>query len=269
MDTQTYLIEQARLQHAKTTDNRNSHYRSQLYTSKAGLNPLITASHPIFSILERIKLCKNVLDIKLIQNNLLHELKAFEGHADMANYSRETILITRYILGAMVDETITKKLQEKHDYFTDFESFVPVDPNNIGADQRFFQILSKLIKHPDQYLDLLELIYLCLSCGFEGKYRFQPNGKTQLDDLIDQLYMTISPLRERQAATFYKKNAFRLHIPQKSSSMTYKLFIGSCILSILCIYAGTSYYLDKRADNLLTQHFSAAPNWLDYGEHWL
>lgn len=260
MDTQTYLIEQARLQYADTSNDRSSHYRSRLYTSNAGLNPLITASHPIFSILERIKLCRNTLDIKLIQENLLHELKAFEGHADMANYSRETILITRYILAAMVDETITKKLQEKHDYFTDFENFVPVDPNNIGAEQRFFQILSRLTRHPDQYLDLLELIYLCLSCGYEGKYRFQSNGKSQLDDLIDQLYMTISPLRQRQAATFYKKKSFKIQLPQKSSSLTYKLFIGSCILTILCIYAGTSFYLDKRADSLMNQHFSASLN---------
>jgi type VI secretion system protein ImpK len=42
---------------------------------------------------------------------------------------------------------------------------------------------------------MLELIYLCLSIGFEGKYRIMERGASQLDIVRDALYRQIRQVR--------------------------------------------------------------------------
>ena len=46
--------------------------------------------------------------------------------------------------------------------------------------EKFFEILERLRAEPDRYIDLIELLYVCLALGYEGKYRARPSGQRRL-----------------------------------------------------------------------------------------
>ena len=64
--------------------------------------------------------------------------------------------------------------------------------------ERFFDLLGQLRQNPGTFLPVLELMYLCLSLGFQGRYRLSPRGPGELDRLREDLYAII--VRQRQAA---------------------------------------------------------------------
>ena len=53
--------------------------------------------------------------------------------------------------------------------------------------EKVFQLLTRLAENPSQHRNLLELVYVALSLGFEGRYRVLDNGRAQLDDLRGRL----------------------------------------------------------------------------------
>ena len=53
--------------------------------------------------------------------------------------------------------------------------------NETWGGEKFFVLLSRLTDRPGNNRDLLELLYVCLALGFEGRYRVLQNGKSQLE----------------------------------------------------------------------------------------
>jgi len=43
--------------------------------------------------------------------------------------------------------------------------------NDVAGGERFFEFLTHFEREPGRYGDVLELMYLCLSLGFEGRLR--------------------------------------------------------------------------------------------------
>jgi type IV/VI secretion system ImpK/VasF family protein len=221
----------------------SSYYRSQLYTAYQGINPLVTAAHPLFSIIERVKLSGKKTDLTSFYANLEHEMKAFESKAQGSDYDEETIFISRYLISATLDEILIQRKQ-----FQLFKQLMPVKKSKRTPDKQFFYILDKVIDKPNHYLDLLELIYFCLSIGFEGKYREKEHERLQ--EVTQLLYETITPLREKA------KNKLFTPPPideERSSTRWQKLTISFFILSIIVAYFCSNYWLDHKAEQLVNQ----------------
>ncbi|WP_370249722.1 type IVB secretion system protein IcmH/DotU, partial [Thalassolituus sp.] len=107
-----------------------------------------------------------------------------------------------------------------------------------------FLILQKLLETPGTHLDLLELYYLCLSLGFQGKYKVMPRGNEQLEQIRENLYHTIESHRPGWEAELsphwegsvkpseYLKNYIPLWV------------IASVVLAILVLtYSGFRYWM--------------------------
>lgn len=161
-----------------------SYYRSQLYTAYIGINPLVAAAHPIFSLVERMNLSRQLVFSDNLTSLVEHELKAFETRARDANYNSETIMIARYLLAAIIQESI-----ESHNL--DIKLLNNQNKTQKGP-ARFFDILERIISKPQSYLDLLELSYLCLSTGFKGSLL---KDEKKLKAIKENLYNAISQHR--------------------------------------------------------------------------
>jgi type VI secretion system protein ImpK len=61
--------------------------------------------------------------------------------------------------------------------------------------ERFFEILPQMQQDPGRHGDVVELMYLCLSLGFEGRYRVMPRGVAALTELRDGVYRGIRQRR--------------------------------------------------------------------------
>jgi len=172
----------------------HSHFRSRTFTSFVGCNPLAAAANTLLAFNEHLKELSRCDNIEQLHLDLVHEIRAFESNARERGYTTEAIVIARYVLCATIDEAIIYGHLESSSLWQRCK-LINTFQNEQIADERFFLILERLFNAPALHIDLLELIYTCLSLGFQGKYRHESNGSHQLHQLIDHLFQQIRTIR--------------------------------------------------------------------------
>lgn len=212
---------------------------------KSGLNPLVDAASYIFSIVGKLKQLKTYRHLNQLQKELVYEIKAFQETTKVRGYSSEYILVCRYALCATLDDIISNTLwgsEGQWDTFSMLTLFNQETPNH----DRFFIILERIIKDPAQYIDVMELMYLCLSLGFKGNYRTTEFGSNQLEQIATSLYKRIRAHRG-DFSKILSPYPIRPYYPAENSSQN-KLslwIVGfSTISIILAIFLGLGYMLD-------------------------
>lgn len=168
----------------------NTQQQSKFYSSMIGANPLLAAASPILSLVGRLYTASVLQDLSELYLDLIHEINAFENQAERFNYRHETIVIARYILAATLDEVIIKK--EPRWQNSQLLNFFQQDD---VSGERFFLILERLSEEPAFYIDLLELIYVCLSLGYEGKFRQQLGAHHTLNTLRHEVFYKLCQIK--------------------------------------------------------------------------
>ncbi|WP_238578746.1 type IVB secretion system protein IcmH/DotU [Inquilinus limosus] len=131
---------------------------------------------------------------------MVAEIRSFERTALAAGASAEAIRAARYGLCATIDDLVLNTPWGSQSLWTK-QSMVSTFYNETWGGERFFDILDHLMKDPERTLEILELYYVCLSLGFEGRYRVDARGPAKLAEIRDSLYRAIRRLRgEREAA---------------------------------------------------------------------
>src|SRR5436853_447481 len=59
----------------------------------------------------------------------------------------------------------------------------------------FLTIMERIVKEPKRYIDLMELLYLCLSMGYQGPYRSNKQSFIELEEITSHLYKHIRAYR--------------------------------------------------------------------------
>ncbi len=233
-----------------------NHYSTHLYTARLSINPLITVAAPLFSLISRLRKTTHYDNLERLQQELIHEIKAFESAAQMENYRVETIIIARYALCASLDEAITNTIWDENRWRP--YQLLPHFQDEACGGERLFIILERLSEDSAYHIELLEMLYLCLSLGFEGKFRQMEQGKTQLDRTIDNLYQLIREQRGDFAKPLTKstpqmpatqKNTAEPKAPPLPIWMTLLL----TLIILLTLLTGFNYLLDESAAPLMQE----------------
>jgi type VI secretion system protein ImpK len=228
------------------------YYRSKVFNTTIGINALIAAASPLFSLACFLSENTQQVDPYTLYQDLQHEIKAFENHAKQQHYRSETILVTRYLLCAFLDEIIQYSPWGKTIDWSAYSLLVFFHQEHSG-EERFFAILDRLSHDPELHVDLLELIYLCLALGFYGKYRHDPENKQHIEKITLRLFECI-----RHERIDLKKE---IHIsPQEEirpvpAKFQFPLWlVASFTLALLLTtYSGFSYMLSNNAQTLYQQ----------------
>lgn len=219
-----------------------------LHHPKAGLNPIVDAAANLFSMLGRIKQLKSYRHLSKLQQELVQEIQAFQNTAKAQGYSSEHILVSRYALCATFDDLIQNTAWGSQGQWDQYSLLAVFHPDAASLD-RFFIILERLIKEPALYIDILELMYICLSLGFEGPYRTnmshpEPFNYFQFEKISQGLYQQIRAYRgdfQKNLSPYLIKSQQKSKAPSKSSSLGLSLFLTSCFL--LIVLSGLGYSL--------------------------
>lgn len=164
--------------------------QSQLFTVSRTVNPLVAAAAPLLSLATRLGELMSTPDLKKLYEQLSHEVKVFEYKAQSLAYKAQVIIAARYILCTLIDETIQnsawgeKAHWEKNNLLNHFQ-------HESEGGERCFYILEQALEDSVLYFDLLELYYLCLSLGLEGKFRGNRNGADEIHALLETLFQLI------------------------------------------------------------------------------
>ncbi|WP_026872201.1 type IVB secretion system protein IcmH/DotU [Inquilinus limosus] len=165
-----------------------------------GVNAVVQAATPLLALAVRLKNRAVHRDVQLLRERVVSEIRAFERNALAAGATADAIRAARYGLCATIDDLVLNTPWGSQSLWTK-QSMVSTFYNETWGGERFFDILDHLMKDPERTLDILELYYVCLALGFEGRYRVEGRGPARLAEIRDSLYRAIHRRRgERESA---------------------------------------------------------------------
>jgi type VI secretion system protein ImpK len=158
-----------------------------------GLNPLVRAANPLLDLVMPLRSMVRSPDLESLRQKLTAAVKAFEADARAARIDTESLAAARYALCTFIDETISSTPWGGGVWSN--RSLLVAFHNEAWGGEKFFLILQRLSQHAADNIDLLELMYICLALGLEGRYRVFENGQQQLATVRERLYQLISQQR--------------------------------------------------------------------------
>jgi|WetSurMetagenome_2_1015567.scaffolds.fasta_scaffold57581_2 type VI secretion system protein ImpK len=233
------------------------YYRSRIYNLSSGSNRLIAAAAPLFSIVSKLKNREIANKNTVLLQELIHELKAFENKAQLFGYRANFIFAARYAICALIDETILKTTWGIQ-YNWDKENLLQIFEHEPWGGEKFFVILDRAHEDPAINLEILELMYLCLAFGFEGKFSKIERGSNELSLVTNNLYNCITQHRGEISKSLLIKapvsQPSSLKLKNKSIFWIWLLII---VTTNLVLYGGFNHYLhtqiEQLQNNLITQ----------------
>lgn len=157
-------------------------------------NPLVAASALLLSEVVRLKTSAAAENFDALNERLNVAIKLFEHRALQEGMDGGQVMAARYVLCTVVDEAVVTTPWGNESAWSQM-SLLSIFHNETFGGEKFFQLLEHLSRNPVKHLAMLELMYICLSLGFEGKYRVLPRGMLELEAIRDSLYRQIRQLR--------------------------------------------------------------------------
>jgi type VI secretion system protein ImpK len=153
----------------------------------SGRNPLLAAANPLLVLGSRLQLSVDQADVAGLHRSAMDQVRAFEATARAAGASPDDVLVARYVLCTFLDTAVYRTPWGAESDWSQKPLLVQFhDESNGGV--KFFEILERIEGQSERYLDLLELLYVCLALGYEGRYR---NDRAQLIAIQDRLLRII------------------------------------------------------------------------------
>lgn len=213
------------------------------HNPKAGLNPLVDAAAYLFSSIGKLKQLKSYRHLNKLQKELITEINVFQETAKAQGYSSEYVLVSRYALCATLDDIIAHTPWGGQGQWDSY-SMLTVFNQESAQQERFFLILERIIKDPAIYIDVMELMYICLSLGYKGSYRSTEFSHGQLEKITHSLYKRIRAHHGDYSKTL---SPFPIrNTPPKPQTPTvsygFTFVVTACIIMLLFI--GLGFLLD-------------------------
>nr|WP_314539446.1 type IVB secretion system protein IcmH/DotU [uncultured Massilia sp.] len=159
--------------------------RQQVALHGLGLNPLVRAANTLLDLVVPLRFVTAPPDMEMLRQRLVAEVQAFEVAARAAHADSETVAAARYALCTFLDETISSTPWGAGVWNS--RSLLVAFHNEDWGGEKFFLVLQRLSQDARANLDVLELMYLCLALGLEGRYRVIDRGHDQLAVLRERL----------------------------------------------------------------------------------
>ena len=155
-----------------------------------GLNPLVAEASEIFALHAELRLTAQHSNPAGLRNQLVDKIRDFEKALKARNYANEIIVSARYVICTALDEAVLNTPWGSQSGWAQ-HSLLSTFHNETFGGEKFFLIMGRLLEAPAKYIEAMELIYLILAQGFAGKYKLDPRGHAQLEEIKDNLYRTI------------------------------------------------------------------------------
>lgn len=223
------------------------------------LNALVAAASDLLSEVVRLKHSTNREDLYELNDRLTAGLKLFEVRALHNGAESSQVMGARYVLCSVVDEAVVTTAWGNESEWSQMSLLSSFHSETFGG-EKFFQLLDRLSKNPIKHLPMLEMMYLCLALGFEGKYRVQARGVLELEGIRDALYRQIRQLRgdvPRELSPHWEGlNDQRRNLVRIVPAWMVLVFTVACLV---VMYSGFAWVLSEQRDTVLQPYQSIDP----------
>jgi type VI secretion system protein ImpK len=235
-----------------------------------GLNPLVTCASLL--LLEMVYLrtpggekldpqggerAAGEQGLEDLRRRLEAEVRAFENRALSSELDHSQVMGARYVLCTALDESVSTS-PLGGDGAWSRQALLNTFHNETWGGEKFFQIIDRCMQQPARNLYLLELIYLLLSLGFEGRYKLQSRGPIELELLREKIYRQVRMLRGEPGNDLCRKlpeGKFRNRVYTYVPTSLLVFFVVFCLA---VTFLGFSNILSNRAEPLLESFFAHA-----------
>jgi type VI secretion system protein ImpK len=156
------------------------------------VSPLTAAASPLLQLLPALRAMRRAPDLRALRNRVQQELQTFERQARADNVPMDLLRPAHYALCAGIDDVVLNSPWGTPSPWADQTLVATLHPDAHGTDQ-FFERLRHMLRTPDRFLPVLELMFLCLCLGFMGRYR--QARAAELEQLRAQLHAAIAMRR--------------------------------------------------------------------------
>ncbi len=156
--------------------------------------PLVGAATSLLVLAPQLRNTTRHPDAAGLRDHLVREIRTFESNARAAGASPESVLAGRYALCTFLDESVLSTPWGSESAWST-QTLLSTFQNETWGGEKFFAILDRALQDPGRMLDVLELMYVCLALGFEGKYRVLDRGRARLEEIQDQAFRAIRAQR--------------------------------------------------------------------------
>lgn len=215
------------------------------HTPKSGLNPIADAASHLFTLIGKLKSIHAHPALNKLQAELIEEMNFFYDTVKNHGYSTEYSLVCRYVMCATLDEILSQSM--------DWEPsrLLAAYNQDLQHEEKFFTLMERIIKEPALYIDLMELMYLCLSMEYKGRYRTMEHGQYQLEQITNTLYKHIRAYRGSYSkilspTPLKSSHSSFMFTAKRKTSLTTIFIVTACV--ILTIFISLGYLMDVIAN---------------------
>ncbi|MFQ6549945.1 type IVB secretion system protein IcmH/DotU [Aestuariibius sp. 2305UL40-4] len=159
-------------------------------------NPLVAAAANLLILLGRLRTGLVEMQAVPLMEHVTRELDNYTPNAIAAGADPQEAEIAKYALCGTADDIVQNLPGADRGIWIQYSMvarFFGKRDSGVG----FFQEAEKAMQAPGQRYQLLELMLMCLSLGFEGQYRTAPNGAVELARIRNAIYETLRRVNPR------------------------------------------------------------------------
>jgi type VI secretion system protein ImpK len=216
--------------------------------SREGLNPIVAAASVLLGLASRVRGTTTQKDVEGLRDRVVRELKTFEANVSATGLPRELVRTAHYALSATIDDLVLSTPWGGQSSWAK-RSMVSTFHNEVVGGERFYEILNHLHKNPGRSADVLELMYVCLALGFEGRLRITGRGTSEHSRVRDGVYRTLRERRgdfERELSPHWRGLA-AAHRPLTSYIPAWVIGVITAAV-LLLMFMGFTYALSDASD---------------------
>ena len=218
--------------------------------TRSGLNPLVAAASVLLGLASRVRGTATQKDVEGLRDRVVRELKSFEAAASATGLPRELVRTAHYALSATVDDLVLSTPWGSQSSWPK-RSMVSTFHNEVVGGERFYEILNHLHKNPGNNADVLELMYVCLALGFQGRLRVTDRGSSEHSRVREGVYRTLRERRgdfERDLSPHWRGLA-AVHRPLTSYIPAWVIAVVTAA-ALMLMFMGFTYALNSDSDTV-------------------
>lgn len=216
---------------------------------ETGINPLAGAASSLLSEIVWLRQPEHNESLDKRQERLLQALKVFEQRARHKGIEQSEIHNAHYLLCTALDEAV---LSTPSGSSWSSKTLLGQLHNQTSGGEQCFQMLKRFMERPAVHLHMLELMYLCVSLGFKGKYALEANSALELEEIREELYRLIRRQRGPVPRELSPRWQGLRPKPQRPPRIVpWWLVALFTLISLGALYTGFAWVLGEQREDVL------------------
>lgn len=223
-------------------------------------NPLLAAAANLLILFGRLRTGMVEMQAQPLMEHVVREIEMFEQNAVNGGADPMEAQVGKYALCGTADDIVQNLPGSDKAMWIQYSMvarFFQKRDSGVG----FFQEAEKAMQAPGQRFQLLELMLVCMSLGFEGQYRTMPNGGMELTRIRAAVYETLRRVHARPAEDIsINWEAVPLSGRRRWGGIPMWIVASVAAAIVVGSYAGLSTYVNREGSNVATVLNGMHPN---------